>query len=173
MLSVYRLLLWLYPADHRSVFGDEMIHVFLEAKSELRKDGILARMAFSLHECLGLIRGAVVEQIRTFYPAAPGISFDERRSAMRSQFRFSWLAIFFMAASLLAAMTAIWKGESVILQHAGLSTHLGTAIPHLASQITLVFILSCFAGVLGWLIALAIGRTGIHHLSKSKTLPQR
>ena len=44
--SIYRRLLFLYPADYREKFGDEMAWVFGQAQAEIRGEGALARWIF-------------------------------------------------------------------------------------------------------------------------------
>jgi len=55
MLMFYRQLLHLYPATHRQQFGEEMLAVFLEARSDNTKRKLLARIVFNLKE---IMRGA-------------------------------------------------------------------------------------------------------------------
>jgi hypothetical protein len=54
----WRLLLRLYPREHRLVFSAEMLAVILNAGEEQRAHGALAYARFAVRECWGLLRGA-------------------------------------------------------------------------------------------------------------------
>ena len=54
----YRILLRLYPPDHRAVFGSEMLAAFDESAAERRRQGHAAFTRFILRELAGLVKGA-------------------------------------------------------------------------------------------------------------------
>ena len=171
MNTLYRLLLHLYPVNHRSTFGAEMMIVFQQAQAGMRRKGAGARVKFSLRECIGLVRGAVQEQSQALGCSSLWCLFVERSFAMRSYFRFSSTAIFFMALTLVAVVLAISRGQSVILREAGLRPGVEVFFGRLPMGIILFFVMSCAAGVIGWLVVFVIRRSGIHRLSNSETAP--
>jgi hypothetical protein len=58
LTRIYRLLLRLYPKDHREQFGAEMESVFEEAAEEWRGRGPTVHAAFRIREFAGLLAGA-------------------------------------------------------------------------------------------------------------------
>ena len=88
MLMFYRQLLRLYPALHRQQFGEEMLAVFLEARSDHAKRKSWARIIFSLREIVGLMRGACQEHVHDALGPDLEISFPTRSIVMRNGFRF-------------------------------------------------------------------------------------
>ncbi len=63
MKRCYQAILWLYPAEYRSVFGPEMIATFEHANEDRRNRGFLTRIRFLASEFAGLLRGLVSERI--------------------------------------------------------------------------------------------------------------
>src|SRR4051812_21071848 len=80
MQSVYRAILWLYPAEYRATFADEMIEAFEQAKADSRKRGMLHLLAFAICELAGLVKGLFTE--RAVKLAAPE-AYISSRSAPR------------------------------------------------------------------------------------------
>lgn len=64
MLPLCRYLLYLYPQAHRLEFGEEMMAVVCEREEESRSAGAVARWRFSAREIVGLLHGALQEQLR-------------------------------------------------------------------------------------------------------------
>ena len=60
MNSVYERLLWLYPAEHRREFGEEMCGVFQDVSAEVASAGSFVRSAFFAREFAGLLGGAEI-----------------------------------------------------------------------------------------------------------------
>jgi hypothetical protein len=55
MRILYRLMLRLYPPNHRSGFSAEMIQVFEEARAQARQQSLRGRIAFHFREVFGLL----------------------------------------------------------------------------------------------------------------------
>lgn len=63
MRRAYRVLLRLYPYDHRALFAAEMLTTFEESADERRGRGCAVFICFSLAELIGLVTGAGAEWI--------------------------------------------------------------------------------------------------------------
>lgn len=61
MQGLYRAILSLYPAEYQAVFAPEMIAVFKQTSIDLKRKGILTFILFAISECMGLLKGVVVE----------------------------------------------------------------------------------------------------------------
>jgi hypothetical protein len=61
MEGLYRALLRLYPAEYQATFGCEMVRVFGEASATAKQRRRSGLALFTIRECLGLIKGALVE----------------------------------------------------------------------------------------------------------------
>jgi hypothetical protein len=72
MERLYRILLKLYPHDHRLRFGEEMLSVFRQVAAELRAQGRLVYAQFLLRESAGVVGAACAERLRTA-PLAPAL----------------------------------------------------------------------------------------------------
>jgi hypothetical protein len=75
MVAAYRILLRLYSREYQIQFTDEMVDVFTERAIELRGQGRLAYTRFLVHECIGILTGALTDQSRrvSITPAVGGI----------------------------------------------------------------------------------------------------
>ncbi len=76
MRRVYRMLLQLYPHEHRLQFGEEMFAVFIRVADERRAQGWVTYLRFVVTECIGLLSGACGEWPRriSLAPALGGIA---------------------------------------------------------------------------------------------------
>jgi hypothetical protein len=72
MERLYRMLLKLYPYEHRLRFGDEMLSVFEQVALERRAQGRFVYARFLLRESGGVLGGACAERLRTA-PLAPAL----------------------------------------------------------------------------------------------------
>lgn len=69
---VFQLLMRLYPAEHRRVFGAEMLAVFDRAAAERRAQGRAAVARFAFAEVMGVLHAAPAEWCACMrLPAAP------------------------------------------------------------------------------------------------------
>jgi len=78
--KLYRAILKLYPAEYRAVFAPEMIDVFEQASAQSKRRGLPGRILFAVCECIGLLKGALLQQAAKW--AAPD-SYITARSAPR------------------------------------------------------------------------------------------
>ncbi len=62
MQQAYRAILRCYPAEHRAIFGQEILRTFEQAASENRRRGTAA-LCFALAELTGLVTGLCKEWI--------------------------------------------------------------------------------------------------------------
>ncbi len=171
MNGVYQRLLWLYPAEHRRVFGDEMCAVFAEARGDLGERSAATRTLFLLREFSGVVSGAIREHLRGF----AGLDFDElfstRRFDMRNGFRFPKATAILMTIIFLGVVMAIRKGEMI----ANSLPHVNPTIPPIVEghsallpPIALCVGLFYVLGLIGWLVLYALRRTGVQRLDDVK-----
>ncbi|HXJ87626.1 MAG TPA: hypothetical protein VMS18_12465 [Candidatus Binatia bacterium] len=169
MLSLYRKLLRLYPAEHRQLFGEEILTVLAEER-EAGDRRIIAQARLLTRETAGLVVGAIREHLRVPVEIQAGLSAVSRRFAMRNGFRFPKSTIVFMGLILGGVLTAIKKGEDI-----------ATSVPHDIGPVTpvhiqpvhsillggmpLFFAFFYAAGLIGWAILFAFRRSGVHRLA--------
>lgn len=175
MLALFRSILLLYPASHRSEYGDEMLEVLSEVDAEIRKKSALERAGCAAREAHGLLVGALEEHWRRFTGPEEGARFSSRfwegRFVMRSEFRFPKATVGLMLVILAAVMFAIEKAKAISASVPQANPPVGHIHP---SQITilptlLVAMISAIgAGVLGWAILFALRRSGMQQLSEMK-----
>jgi hypothetical protein len=174
MLSLYRRLLYLYPAAYRHEYGDEMAGVFREVLSETGDKGLLPRGKFFLREFAGLLNGALQEHTRTITGSNV---FPRRRFTMGSEFRFP------KATPVL--MTIILAGVILTIEKA---TAIEESLPHAYPQqlppihpvhftffpaMAVIFLSAYAAAVIGWAVLYALRRSGVHRLSEMPAAPRK
>jgi hypothetical protein len=177
MLSLYRCLLYLYPAAYRYEYGEEMAGVFSEVRCKMRGKGVLPRGAFFLREFAGLIHGALQEHSRAItgsnlFPSS------SRRFTMRSEFRFPKATPVLMTIILAGVILTIEKATAIeeSLPHAypqqlpPIQPEHFTFFPAMA-----VIFLSAYAvAIIGWAVLFALRRSGVHRLSEmADATPQK
>ncbi|HTT25252.1 MAG TPA: hypothetical protein VMG82_40430 [Candidatus Sulfotelmatobacter sp.] len=166
---VYRKLLRLYPAEHRQMFGEEILAVLAE-EIEGADRRIIAQARLLVRETAGLLVGAMREHFRILVDVQDGLSVAGGRFAMRNGFRFPKSTIVFMGLILGGVLTAIKKGEDI-----------ATSVPHdigpiapvhiqpvhsiLLGGMPLFFAFFYAAGLIGWAILFAFRRSGVHRLA--------
>jgi hypothetical protein len=168
MFSLYRSLLYLYPPAHRHEYGEEMMTVFREVRSETAKLGTLARGSFWVREVQGLLTGAVQEHLRTIIGSHYPSPIFSRRLSMRSEFRFPRATVTLMTIILAAVVMAIEKATAIQNSVPPSSPHVGPIQPaHFTFLPTLLLILSlaCLSGLLGWAVLFVLHRSGAHRLA--------
>jgi hypothetical protein len=174
MRSLYRHLLYLYPAPYRSEYGEEMLIVFSEVRADAAQRGQIAHSVFLVREARGLLLSALRERIRSVIGpqfAAPLLppSFSSRRFAMTDSFRFSKATAVLMALILGGVLLAIQKAEAI---HASLPQDdppVGPIHPvhsMFVPGIMLLFLYFYAAGLMGWAVLFALRRAGVHRLSQ-------
>ena len=167
MLSLYRSLLHLYPANYRCEYGDEMMDVLSEVQAETRTRSALARIFYGAHEAGGLLYGALREHFRSITGSYD--VFSRRRFAMRSEFRFPKATVALMTVILAAVIFAIEKAKAISAS----VPHTNPPVGHIQpAQVTMVptllvtMICAIVAAVIGWAILFALRRSGVQQLSE-------
>lgn len=167
MLSLYRKLLVLYPAEHRAEFGEEMVSVFLDVRRD--RKGVVEQLTFCAREIMGLVSGAVRERLRLI-GARNGLSLYSRRLDMRNGFRFPKMTIVFMALILGGVLVAIKKGQDIASSvpnvNPPLPVHIQPTHSILLGGMPLFFAFFYAAGLIGWAILFALKRSGVHRMDQ-------
>jgi hypothetical protein len=173
MHSLYRSLLYFYPAGYRAEYGEEMTAVFLEAHVEAAKRGVMATAVFGVRELGGLLRGALRERLRSITGFHGSSLFSTRRLSMHSEFRFPKATVSLMVIILVGILLTIDKAKSISASVSYSRPNVGPI--HAAQQLmllpTLSIILSAAGavGVIAWAILFALQRSGLHRLSDVNT----
>jgi hypothetical protein len=168
MLRLYRCLLALYPAAHRDRFGEEMVTVFSDVKSELSQQKTKARAAFYIRESSGMLAGALREHLRSRLTRSLMPFPAPRRFNMHTEFRFPKTTAVLMTIILAGVVLAIRKGEAIEASLPHVNPPLAPIVPtHSTLLPGIVWGLALFyaAGLLGWAILYALHRSGVHRLS--------
>jgi hypothetical protein len=169
MLTVYRLLLYLYPPAHRCEFSEEMLAVLGEAQTEAWKNDTLVRSRFCAREIKGLVVGALSEHVRTIAGVdRPPLIFS-RRLNMRSEFRFPKITVTLMTIILAGVVLAIEKATAIQASVPDSYQHVGPIQPaHFTFLPTMLVIMggACLAGAIGWAILFALHRSGVQRLAE-------
>jgi hypothetical protein len=168
MLSVYRCLLYLYPAAYRNEYGDEMAGVFRELHSETSRNGLLRRAIFLVREFAGLLRGALQEH--SIAIAGSRFLFPPRRFTMRSQFRFPKATPVLMTIILAGVILTIEKATAI---EESLPLTYPQQLPPIQPEhftffpaMAVIFLSAYAAAVIGWAVLFALRRSGVHRLSE-------
>jgi hypothetical protein len=165
-VSVYRQLLRLYPAPHRRQFGEEMIAVFGDIRSDAASRGAVARIVFHIRESAGLIAGAVQEHWRRLGGDPDVLWFSPRRATMHTEFRFPKTTAVLMTIILAGLVLAIKKGETI--SSSNVNPPIGPLPPTHSVLLWGIFLTLAFfyaAGLIGWAILFAMRRSGVHRLA--------
>jgi len=168
MLSIYRCLLYLYPAVHREQFGDEMTAVFRDIQAETAPKGIAAHAVFCARETTGLLAGALQQRVRALDRVSVWLLFSTRRFTMRTEFRFPKSTPALMTIILAGIILAIEKAKAIQASLPATNPHLGPIQPaHFTFLPNVVLALAFFymAGMFGWAILFAMHRSGVHRLA--------
>jgi hypothetical protein len=169
MLALYRKLLRLYPAEHRRLFGQEMLAVLEEQRNEISRQKTRARARLFAREAAGLVGGALREHFRIQVEVENRLFLAGGRFAMRNGFRFPKSTIVFMTLILGGVLTAIKKGEDIatsVPQDIGpiAPVHIQPVHSILLGAMPLFFAFFYAAGLIGWAILFALHRSGVHRL---------
>ena len=175
MRTVYQQLMRLYPAEHREQFGDEMLSVLREARTDNANKNLIARAQFYAREIAGLVRGAVRENLHTVMGVHASIRFTTRRFAMRNGFRFPKATAILMTIILAGIIVAIRKGEAIATSLPPFSQPITPIHPphsYLLPGVVAGFLFIYAAGLLGWAILFAMRRSGVHRLAEMSSEPK-
>jgi hypothetical protein len=185
MLSLYRGLLYLYPASYRRGYGDEMAGVFGKVHTETWGRGLRPRVQFLLREFAGLLHGAFEERLRAIAGSHAPLSIPSSsgRFTMRSEFRFPKATPILMAIILAGVILTIEKATAIeqSLPH-GYPQQLAPIQPEhfpFFTAMAVIFLSAYAMAVIGWVVLFALRRSGVHRLSEmpagatSKTVDRR
>lgn len=158
MMTLYRQFLALYPRAFQHEFGHEMTAVYGERLADSRRRGRYACARFYVREFAGLVGGALEQHLRAseWFPL-------ERTLTMRNGFRYSWVGIGFMALSFVVVLMAMSKAAAIAAGYSQLP------VVNLVRPFAVCCAVTVAAGVVGWLIALASGRSGDERLAQIET----
>ena len=171
MTTLYRSLLYLYPAAHRREFCEEMVAVFEEAKREAWQKGVTGQVLFCARELGGLVGGALEEHVRAMGGLDFLQMFGPRRLRMSSEFRFPKATVGLMAVILAAVVWTIEKAKAI---SASVPDTNPPIVPVPTVQFTIVPTLlvvtamAVVAGAVGWAVVFALRRSGMQRFSGSK-----
>jgi hypothetical protein len=168
MLTIYRVLLSLYPAAYHDEFGGEMMAVLSELQAEINGKGPLPRAFRFAREAGGLLLGAVQQHLLNIRGSRNAPAFSPRRLNMRSEFRFPKAMGTLMTLILVAVVIAIDKARAIQASVPRVNPHVGPIQPAvtLLPSFFLILVIACVAGVLGWSVLFALHRSGLHRLSE-------
>jgi len=175
MLTVYRKLLRLYPTEHRERFGEEMLAVLREACDQNANRKLITRGRRYVREIRGLVTGALREHLRVLFEIEDGLSLGTGRFAMRNGFRFPKSTAVLMTIILAGVVVAIRKGEVIATSLPDFSqpvTPIHPAHSYLLPGVFEGFIFFYAAGLVGWAIAFALRRSGVHRLADMSGEPK-
>ena len=151
MLRLYRLLLFLYPADYRVIFAEEMTKVFEDARDAAWNRGAWARVAFCLRELAGLVWAASYAHMRIHSGWVDRMKAFTRSRAAVPRLIFGFAAVVATIEILKsfvpprhASQWVLWN-EFLLAILAGLTLALG--------------------GAVGWAIVFVFGCTGMQRIS--------
>ena len=169
MPSLFRSLLYLYPAAYRQQYGEEMMDVLLEVKSEQRRKGPMTLAVTYFREAGGLLQGALQEHTRKvlFHQGFP--NFSSRRLTMRSEFRFPKSTVTLMTIILLALALTIDKAKSIQASVPPQDTYVGpiqTEHFTIVGTFLIVFASACVLGAILWAVLFLMNRSGMQRLSQ-------
>jgi hypothetical protein len=170
MLAFYRALLRFYPAAYRCEYGDEMMDVLMEVKTENRKKGAWASLFSGARETGGLLFGAAREHFYTM-TGSPGsrMSSLKGRFAMKSEFRFPKATVGLMMVILAAVMLTIEKARAISASIPHANPAVGPIHPTqsmIVQALLATLIWAIGAGAVGWGILYVLRRTGVQQLSE-------
>jgi hypothetical protein len=170
MLAFYRALLRFYPAAYRCEYGDEMMDVLMEVKTENRKKGALALLFSGAQEVGGLLHGAAREHFYTITGSHNSGMFSlRRRFAMKSEFRFPKATVGLMMVILAAVMLTIEKARAISASIPHANPAVGPIHPTqsmIVQALLATLIWAIAAGAIGWGILYVLRRTGVQQLSE-------
>lgn len=174
MLSLYRCLLYLYPAAYRHEYGDEMAGVFSEVRSQVWGKGLWLRSRFFLREFGGLLYGALQERSRVITGSSLFPS-SSRRFTMHSEFRFPKATPVLMTIILAGVILTIEKAtaieESLPLAYPQQLPPIQPAHFTFFPTMAVIFLSAYAAAVTGWAVLYALRLSGVHRLSEMSTAP--
>ena len=168
MLPLFRWVLALYPPLFRTRFADEMLDVLAQVVAESSRKGLFARAVFACREVRGLLAGVMAEHLHARLGRYQWFHVvSSRRFNMRSEFRYPRATAPMMLVILGVILLVMYKARSIYM-------HQGDTywMPDLPLVFGVALLLTCLAGVVGWLVLHSLHRSGVHRLSEAETWPQ-
>lgn len=169
--NLYRHALRLYPAQHRSEFGEEMLAIFRQLHQETAAQRLPGRVRFYAREVAGIIAGAAREHWRVMGGDEFSKWFSTRRFTMHTEFRFPKATAVLMTLILGGVILTIQKGEAISASLRGaVEPPIGPIHPvHsvLVGGVLLGVLFFYAAGLIGWTLLFAMRRSGLHRLDET------
>lgn len=163
LLALYRRLLFLYPADFREEFGDEMAWVFEQAHEDIRRERRLAHVAFCAREMQGLLVGSVRERVRGLFGSHSPASW--KGESMERKFRFPRTTVVLMLLSLLGVVLSLEQARLIEL-HYGNSVGMPPEWPMLLWIFGRLLLIAAAVATVVWGVFFALRRSGIQRLEE-------
>ena len=165
LTTLFRRLLFLYPADFREEFGDEMEWVFQQAYAGTRSENALERMWFCAKELQGLLVGSVRERVRVLF----ALPCPDRWKGgnMEAKFRFPRATLVLMLLSLLAVVLTLEQARMIEV-HYGNNVGVPPEWPMLLWIFGRLLLIALGFAALAWGIFFALRRSGIQRLEELK-----
>jgi len=168
--ALYRRLLFLYPADYREEFGEEMACVFQQAHGDIRRKSVFARTVFFGRELYGVLAGSVRERAGGFFGSQGPTSW--KGGSMESKFRFPRATLVLMLLSLLAVVLTLEEAR-VIELHYGNNIGMPPEWPMLIWIFGRVLLAALAFAAIIWGLFFALRRSGIQRLEQLKPWQDR
>ena len=165
LLALYRRLLFLYPANYREEFGDEMAWVFEQAHVEIRRGKALARVEFCAREMQGVLVGSVRERVRGLFGSQGPTSW--KGGNMERKFRFPRAAVVLMLLSLLGVVLSLEQARLIELQY-GNDVGVPPEWPMLLWLFGRLLLFAAAVAASVWGVFFALRRSGIQRLEELK-----
>jgi len=161
--DLYRRLLFLYPADYRREYGDEMAWVFLQAHAEIRGESGFVRASFCAREIQGLLVGSLRERVRGCFDSRSPMSW--KGESMESKFRFPRATLVLMILSLLGVVLSLEQAR-IVEMHCGNGVGMPPEWPMLLWIFGRLLLIALAAATIVWGIFFALRRSGIQRLEE-------
>src|SRR5262245_45495985 len=159
MLTVYRTLLRLYPADYFREYAAEMTWVFAQASEAAHTESLRSRVLFYRREISGVISSALRQRLFGRWDWN-----SSGRFSMRPEFRFPRSTIFLMWVILAGVLLAIAEAKTIALPYGPSQTRsVWSMLPWFI--VVAVMLVSATVGV-AWGILFALRRTGMQRLER-------
>ncbi|HKH97624.1 MAG TPA: hypothetical protein VJ999_00835 [Candidatus Sulfotelmatobacter sp.] len=170
MLTLYRCLLYLYPAIYRREFGEEMTSVFLQAQLAVRNGNLAARVSFCAREIPGLLSGAMLERFHKTTGSYDSMAF--RGFNVRPEFQFPRFTVFLMLVILAGVVLSLEKARGIQMKY-GAGASLMSVWPALPWALALMLLIVSATVVLVLGLLFALRRTGVHRFANLQPWPER
>jgi hypothetical protein len=165
MLTLYRRLLYLYPAAYRREYGEEMAWVFQQAHAGIRDERVLARVEFCAREIRGLLFGSIEEWVRRVSHSYDGL--PRKGGSMEAKFRFPRATVVLMLLSLVGVVLSLEQAR-IIQTHYGSGASVTPEWPALLWIFGRILLITSATAAIVWGIFFALRRTGVHRLAELK-----